>query len=92
MPPRFRLVAHPSARIPWLPPPALSVTLVKDDRTRLYWIRPTADLEVWRFQIVWNGNLEHRGATVDYHQAERLYAEFTREIADAKRDGWTVAP
>ena len=80
---------HPSADLPFLPPPAMSIHLLHDDRRRHYWIRPSKDPDTWYMQVFF-GDLQHRGKEGGFHDAERSYGEFTREIADAKRDGWTV--
>lgn len=80
---------HPSADLPFLPPPAISVHLRTGERRRHYWIRPTKDPDVWYMQVFF-GDHQHRGKEGGFHDAERAYGEFTREIADAKLDGWTV--
>lgn len=83
------LYPHPSAELPFLPPPAISVHLAHGERRRHYWIRPAKDPDLWYVQVFY-GDLQHRGKECGYRDAERAYAEFTREIADARLDGWAV--
>lgn len=87
------LTVNPRATIPELPPPALCLDLHKDDRRRRYWIRPSGKSQhcEWYVQVFF-GDLQHRGATVSFFEAQRAYGEFQREIAECVLDGWTAGP
>lgn len=85
--PRAQLHPHPRAAIRALPPPALCLDLVNGDRRRRYWIRPSANPDIWYAQVFY-GDHQHRGIAGSFHDAERAYGEFQFEIADARLDGW----
>lgn len=84
---RVRLHPHPRAAIRALPPPALCLDLVNGERRRRYWIRPSANPDIWYAQVFY-GDHQHRGIAGSFHDAERAYGEFLFEIADARLDGW----
>lgn len=68
-------------------PPACDVTVTKDGRTRRFWIRLSPDGTEWYAQVFF-GATQHRGMRGSRYDADRLYAEYQREIAELLKDGW----
>lgn len=68
---------------------AMDVTLVKGDRLRRYWIRPGRAFDEWYCQVWFSESLQHRGDIVfGLQPMHRLKAQYLREIAELKLDGW----
>jgi hypothetical protein len=71
-------------------PPSLDITLRQGDHLRRYRIASHGDGE-W-YAWIWLDDAPVRGIrTAGLTAAFRLYAEFSREIADLTADGWSVA-
>lgn len=69
-------------------PPSIDITLWKEGRARRYRIRRGKEEGSWYAQVFF-AQTQHRAAIVhSLVEAQRLYAEFTREIAAAREDGW----
>jgi hypothetical protein len=61
---------------------------MKEARLRRFHIRRYAKSPAW-FCQVWFDGVQHRGDTVTRMAAERLYAQYLREIAELRLDGWS---
>jgi hypothetical protein len=70
--------------------PACDVRLVKGDRRRRFLIREGQSVSEWYCQV-WFGETQHRGERVlGVVPAQRLYAQYQREIEALTADGWAV--